>query len=127
MYTILLRSVPAGAGATISWGNRRMTLWIRYENQGAEGFGTLDGETITVHSGDMIAGATATGETVNLSDVTVLAPIKPGKMVALWNNYNPETAEEYDDLLADFLHEHPATLRSSFGFMVGGSRSSSPE
>lgn len=65
-----------------------MTLWIRYEHQGAEGFGTLDGETIAVHSGDMIAGATATGESVNLSDVTVLAPIKPGKMVALWNNYN---------------------------------------
>ena len=65
-----------------------MTLWIRYDRQGAEGFGTLDGDVISVHSGNMFEGAQPTGETVNLSDVTVLAPVKPGKIVALWNNYN---------------------------------------
>lgn len=65
-----------------------MTKWIRYAHQGAEGFGTLDGDTINVHSGDMLGDAKQTGDTVNLSDVQVLAPIKPGKIVALWNNYN---------------------------------------
>lgn len=65
-----------------------MTLWIRYTRQGAEGFGTLDGDVISVHAGDMFQGAKATGETVNLADVTVLAPVRPGKIVALWNNYN---------------------------------------
>ena len=65
-----------------------MTLWIRYAHQGTEGFGTLDGGAIAVHSGDMLQGAQPTGETVNLSDVQVLAPVRPGKIVALWNNYN---------------------------------------
>ena len=65
-----------------------MTLWIRFQQGGQDGFGTLDGETIAVHSGDMFASAQATGETVKLSDVKVLPPVKPGKMVALWNNYN---------------------------------------
>ncbi|PIW30588.1 MAG: 2-hydroxyhepta-2,4-diene-1,7-dioate isomerase [Rhodospirillales bacterium CG15_BIG_FIL_POST_REV_8_21_14_020_66_15] len=65
-----------------------MTLWIRYERQGAEGFGILDGDVITVHSGDMFRGAQSTGETVALADVRVLPPVKPGKIVALWNNYD---------------------------------------
>ncbi|MEK9672839.1 MAG: fumarylacetoacetate hydrolase family protein [Rhodospirillaceae bacterium] len=65
-----------------------MTLWIRYEKEGGEGFGTLSGDAIAVHSGNMISGAQPTGETVKLADVKVLAPIMPGKMVALWNNYN---------------------------------------
>lgn len=65
-----------------------MTLWIRYQQAGRDGFGTLNGDTIAEHSGDMFAGAQPTGKTVRLSDVKVLAPVKPGKMVALWNNYN---------------------------------------
>lgn len=65
-----------------------MTLWIRYQQAGRDGFGTLDGDTIAEHSGDMFAGAQPTGKTVKLADVKVLPPVKPGKMVALWNNYN---------------------------------------
>lgn len=65
-----------------------MTKWLRYRANGAEGFGTLDGETVHVHSGDMFAQPTATGETLALAEVELLAPVKPGKVVALWNNYN---------------------------------------
>jgi len=65
-----------------------MTLWIRYQQAGRDGFGTLDGDTISEHSGDMFAGAQPTGKTVKLADVKILPPVKPGKMVALWNNYN---------------------------------------
>jgi 2-keto-4-pentenoate hydratase/2-oxohepta-3-ene-1,7-dioic acid hydratase in catechol pathway len=65
-----------------------MTKWIRYEYQGAEGFGTLEGEEIAVHTGDMLAGAQPSGDTLKLADVKVLPPVKPGKIVALWNNYN---------------------------------------
>lgn len=65
-----------------------MTHWIRFDDGGSEGFGTLDGDVISVHSGTMLGDSEATGATLALSDVKVLAPIIPGKMVALWNNYN---------------------------------------
>jgi 2-keto-4-pentenoate hydratase/2-oxohepta-3-ene-1,7-dioic acid hydratase in catechol pathway len=60
--------------------------WVRFEKDGAAGFGTLDADTIAVHDGDMFAGATATGETVAHEDVRLLTPCVPGKFIALWNN-----------------------------------------
>ena len=37
-----------------------MAHWIRFENGGKTGFGTVEGETIAVHSGDMFAAAKPT-------------------------------------------------------------------
>src|SRR3981081_3123749 len=34
-------------------GGRRMAKWIRFEQKGKTGFGTVEGDTIAVHSGDM--------------------------------------------------------------------------
>jgi len=36
-----------------------MTLWGRFNDAGSVGFGTMDGDTITIHQGDMFAGAKA--------------------------------------------------------------------
>lgn len=63
-----------------------MAHFLRFNHQGADGFGTLDGDTISVHDGDMFADPAATGETLAQSAVTLLTPTKPGKMIALWNN-----------------------------------------
>jgi ketopantoate reductase/2-keto-4-pentenoate hydratase/2-oxohepta-3-ene-1,7-dioic acid hydratase in catechol pathway len=70
-----------------------MTHWIRYEKGGKRGFGTLDGETISVHQGNMFVGAKPTGETVKLADVTVLTPCEPSKMIGLWNNFHQLAAK----------------------------------
>jgi 2-keto-4-pentenoate hydratase/2-oxohepta-3-ene-1,7-dioic acid hydratase in catechol pathway len=63
-----------------------MAHWLRFERDGRLGFGTLTAGTISVHTGDMFAGATATGETIELSRVRVLTPCAPTKIIALWNN-----------------------------------------
>ena len=34
-----------------------MAKWIRFEQDGKTGFGTLEGDAIAVHTGDMFAGA----------------------------------------------------------------------
>src|SRR3546814_14081810 len=70
-----------------------MTRWIRFETAGKPGFGTLDGDTIAVHEGDMFAGAKPTSETLALSAVKVLTPTVPGKMLALWNNFHALAAK----------------------------------
>ncbi len=64
-----------------------MTLWIRYEHGGEVGFGTLDGEVIAAHRGDMFSAPEATSEHLRLDDVRVLMPTLPSKMIALWNNF----------------------------------------
>ncbi|MDD9878657.1 MAG: fumarylacetoacetate hydrolase family protein [Magnetovibrio sp.] len=65
-----------------------MALWVRYEHDGTMGFGTLEGAAITVHGGDMFAGAVATDEKIPLAAVKLLTPTVPTKMPALWNNYH---------------------------------------
>ena len=63
-----------------------MATWVRFLQDGNTGFGTLEVDSISVHEGDMFADAVLTGETVALSDVTLMTPCTPGKMIALWNN-----------------------------------------
>mgnify|MGYP003655677495 CR=1 FL=1 len=63
-----------------------MSNWVRFEKGGVAGIGTLDGDSIAVHDGDMFGGTTATGETLALDAVTLLTPCAPGKFIALWNN-----------------------------------------
>lgn len=70
-----------------------MTHWVRFEHNGKTSFGTSDGDTIAVHSGDMFAGAKPTGETVKLSEVRLTTPCDPSKMVCLWNNFHQLAAK----------------------------------
>ena len=65
-----------------------MTHWIRYQHAGATGFGTIERDRIAVHEGDMFDAPTATGEQLQLNQVTPLAPTVAGKMLALWNNFH---------------------------------------
>ena len=65
-----------------------MACWVRFRNRdGAVQFGTLDGDTIAVFSGDMFAGPTPSGQRLPLAEAELLTPCTPGKFIALWNNY----------------------------------------
>src|SRR6202166_3112119 len=70
-----------------------MAKWIRFEQNGKTAVGTLEGDTIAVHDGDMFAGAKPTGETAKLSDVRLLTPCEPSKMICLWNNFHQLAAK----------------------------------
>ncbi len=63
-----------------------MAQWIRFEQDGAIGFGTLSGDTIAVHTGNLFENPTASGAGRSIDEVTLLPPVPAGKMVALWNN-----------------------------------------
>ena len=65
-----------------------MPHWIRFEHAGQDGFGTLEGGTITVFKGDMFLESWASGSTLALDAVRILTPSVPSKMVALWNNFH---------------------------------------
>ena len=70
-----------------------MTQWVRFELKGQIGFGTLEGETVAVHSGDMFSNPKPTGATIALAAVKLLTPCVPGKMIALWNNFHALAAK----------------------------------
>jgi Domain of unknown function (DUF2437). len=64
-----------------------MKTWVRFAQGDAVKFGTLEGDTISVYSGDMFADPKPTGETVKLADVKLKTPCDPTKMILLWNNF----------------------------------------
>ncbi|MFZ5681009.1 MAG: FAA hydrolase family protein [Bradyrhizobiaceae bacterium] len=70
-----------------------MTSWVRFRHQDQIGFGTLSGQNITVHHGDMFDSPKANGKTLALADVELLAPTTPSKIVALWNNFHALAAK----------------------------------
>jgi 2-keto-4-pentenoate hydratase/2-oxohepta-3-ene-1,7-dioic acid hydratase in catechol pathway len=78
---------------TISIKGGVMAKWVRVAHQGKECFGTLEGDTIKVHSGSMFAGAKPTSETISFSAAKPLTPTVPGKMVALVDNYHALVAK----------------------------------
>lgn len=70
-----------------------MAQWLRFEQDGQTKFGTLEGGTIAICSGDMFSGPTETGDTAELADIRVLTPCDPSKMICLWNNFRALTAK----------------------------------
>ncbi|WP_029004228.1 fumarylacetoacetate hydrolase family protein [Azorhizobium doebereinerae] len=65
-----------------------MARWVRFTDGGTTAFGTVEGDRIAIHAGDMFAGARPTGETRPLADATLAAPCDPTKIIALWNNFH---------------------------------------
>lgn len=61
--------------------------WMRCRHQGRERFGVLKDGMLAVHEGELFGEHRATGERVALADVEWLTPCRPGKMLALWNNF----------------------------------------
>ncbi|KQW18572.1 2-hydroxyhepta-2,4-diene-1,7-dioate isomerase [Afipia sp. Root123D2] len=70
-----------------------MAHWMRYSAHGVTGFGALDGDTVSEYSGDMFDAPKATGRKLALSDVQVLPPSEPTKVIALWNNFHALAAK----------------------------------
>ena len=64
-----------------------MTSWVRFESAEGAGFGVLDGASIRVHEGDLFDRPTATDRSVQRDAVQLTMPVRPGKVLAVWNNF----------------------------------------
>jgi len=71
----------------------KITRYVRYSAAGATSYGMLEDGIIHQLHGDLFAGAEPTGKTVNLSDVKLLAPCEPPKVVAVGRNYKSHIAD----------------------------------
>lgn len=71
-----------------------MEHWLRFSHNHEVAFGKLVGASIEVHRGDMFADAQPTGRSLPLTEVTLLTPCVPGKMLGLWNNFRERAALE---------------------------------
>ncbi len=61
--------------------------YVRYEQSGKVSYGVLDGERVTRVDGDIFTGAEPTGESIRRSEVRLLWPCEPTKIMAVGLNY----------------------------------------
>jgi 2-keto-4-pentenoate hydratase/2-oxohepta-3-ene-1,7-dioic acid hydratase in catechol pathway len=68
-----------------------MPRWMKFRRPDAcdapPRLGLLDGDTVLVHAGDLFDSPKPTGETLPVTEVTLLPPCTPGKFIGLWNNF----------------------------------------
>jgi 2-keto-4-pentenoate hydratase/2-oxohepta-3-ene-1,7-dioic acid hydratase in catechol pathway len=76
---LLSAYAPGGPG--------KITRYVRYSFGGHTGYATLEGETLRELGGDFLSGASPTGKTLRLSEVRLLAPCAPTKVIAVGLNY----------------------------------------
>jgi 2-keto-4-pentenoate hydratase/2-oxohepta-3-ene-1,7-dioic acid hydratase in catechol pathway len=63
------------------------TTWVRFEHDGRDGFGRLEGSLVRVHEGNLYDAPRDIGCDLPLDRVRLLTPVGPSKMIALWNNF----------------------------------------
>jgi 2-keto-4-pentenoate hydratase/2-oxohepta-3-ene-1,7-dioic acid hydratase in catechol pathway len=68
-------------------GAQSVTKYVRYAVNGVPTYGLVDGEVIRELEGDLFASPRPTGRTVALAGATLLAPVVPGKVIAVGLNY----------------------------------------
>ena len=69
------------------------TTYLRYRQGGEKHYGRLDGETIQQLAGPPFAGERPTGAAVALSDVELLPPSEPSKVIAVGLNFRSHGGE----------------------------------
>src|SRR4029453_15279474 len=62
--------------------------WLRFDHAGKTGFGTLHGDKVREHRGDMFGACEHTGRMLALAELRLRTPTTPGKVIALWNNFH---------------------------------------
>jgi 2-keto-4-pentenoate hydratase/2-oxohepta-3-ene-1,7-dioic acid hydratase in catechol pathway len=100
-----------------------MPLWGRVIHDGRECFGTIEGEAMLLHEGDMLADPRPTDQSIPLAGARLLTPTSPSKMVALVDNYRA--------LVAKLNHAVPAEplyfLKADNSFLAGGETIRAPK
>ncbi len=78
---------------TSSFDQKKITRYIRYSAAGQVSYGILEGSIVRELRGDIYTDAEPTGKTVKLSDVKLLAPCEPSKVLAIGINYKSHVGE----------------------------------
>ena len=64
-----------------------MARWVRFVAPDGAGFGRLESERIEVFEGDLFDRPKPTGQVLPLAGTRLTMPVRPSKVIAVWNNF----------------------------------------
>lgn len=85
-------------------------LFVRYEDGGEISYGLLEGERIRPIRGNIFGDHEVLSETVELSEVRLLAPVTPSKVIAVGLNYQSHLGEREPALYPGLFAKYPTSL-----------------
>ncbi len=87
-----------------------VTKYVRYSHAGTTSYGILDGETIRVLDGDLFSSPRPSGRTLRLSDVELLAPVAPSKVIAVGLNYQSHLGNREPAAYPGLFAKYPSSI-----------------
>ncbi len=87
-----------------------VTKYIRYSHEGTTSYGILDGETIRVLDGDLFSSPRPSGRTLRLSDIELLAPVEPPKVIAVGLNYQSHLGNREAAAYPGLFAKYPTSI-----------------
>ena len=88
----------------------QVTRYVRYSAGGATAYGLLDGQTVRELRGDLFASPQPTGKTLRLDQVKLLAPVTPGKVIAVGLNYVTHLGERPSATYPGLFAKMPSSI-----------------
>ncbi len=106
MYCIMVGACVFSTTVETTIAQNSMTKYVRYNYMGADSYGVLRGDVIHALDGDFIHSSRETGVIIPLSNVRLLSPVVPSKIIAVGLNYKSHLGErpasEYPGLFAKY-------------------------
>ncbi len=87
-----------------------VTKYVRYSHEGITSYGILDGETIRALDGNLFSTPRPTGRTLRLSDVELLAPVAPSKVIAVGLNYQSHLGNREPAAYPGLFAKYPTSI-----------------
>lgn len=86
------------------------THYVRYRHDGQTSYGILDGDTVHGLDDDLFAAPTRTGASAPLSDVELLAPVTPSKVIAVGLNYRSHIGSQEPAPYPGLFAKYPTSI-----------------
>jgi 2-keto-4-pentenoate hydratase/2-oxohepta-3-ene-1,7-dioic acid hydratase in catechol pathway len=108
----------AAANALTAQVKKNVTKYIRYRTGSAVSYGILDGDTVRELRGNLFASPTETGTRRKLSDVALLHPCTPGKILAVGLNYRSHLGNRPAPANPEMFYKPVSALQDPGGKIV---------
>ena len=95
-----------------------MTKYIRFHSSSGDGYGILDGEDVRAITGDLFGSRAETGATYRLSDIQLLYPLQPGKILAVGLNYRSHLGGRPQPARPEIFYKPVTALQNPEGPIV---------
>ena len=99
-------------------GSSVVTRYVRYQHEGRASYGVLDAQTVREISGDLFGERAPTGGSVKLSDVKLLYPSEPSKVLCVGLNYRSHLGDRPAPKNPEIFFKPPTALLEPGGDIV---------